>query len=200
MYGVKKLTDIELLAIFLRSGSKKEDVLTLSKRIIAKYGNLNNLKYISIKEYMDIPGIGGVKSIELISLFEFSNRINARELEVISSVKDASSIAFSLIGNDLFESFLVIFLDRRNKIIYKEILYRGTENELIIEPKEVIALALKKNASKFYCFHNHPSGDLSASNADRLITNRLLHYSNLFSIKLLAHVIINKNRGFKSIT
>lgn len=197
--GIKSLTDVELLAIFLRNGSSKGDVLDLSKKIITKYGSLKNLRYSSLKEFKTIHGIGDVKALELLALFEFSSRINNEESETILDISDATKIAYKFIGEHPYESFFIVLLDKKNKIIYKEVLYRGTSIDVSIDPKEVISLALKKEATKFYCFHNHPSGDLSASKADQLITIRLQHYSNLFAINMVAHVIINKNKEFRQI-
>lgn len=197
--SVGDLTDIELLAIFLGNGTKKDDVLDLSKQLISKFGNFRDMANLSIEDFQKIQGIGIVKSIKLVSLFEFSNRLNNSHLNFIYSDHIANNIFNSRIKNATKENFVVILLDSNNKVIYTETLYKGTYRELSIEPKEVISLALKKDAKKFYCFHNHPSGDLRPSAADKLITSRLEHYSRLFGIKMIGHFISIGRNSFAKI-
>lgn len=198
-YGVSKLSDIELLALFIRNGSSKEDVLNISKKVISTYGNLNNLKHTSINELRKINGIGIVKSIEILALFEFARRISFNNSPNISSDKIAAEVAFNQIGHQNTESFYILYLNKQNQIIFRDTLFKGSGQEVSIDPKEIISIALRKEASKFYCFHNHPSGDLSASEADVSITSRLKHYSSLFGIELIGHLIINSNGEYRKI-
>ena len=199
LFGISKLNDIELLAIFLRSGSTKGDVLELSKKIISKYGNLSNLRNSTIEELSTIHGIGKVKSLEILSLFEFSDRLSNFSLTFIEKQKEANDIAFRFIGNKNKEYFLIIILNFNNEIIHIKNMYKGTIKDVNIDPKEVISFILKKEGKKVYCFHNHPSGNILASKQDYMINNRLKYYCNLFGIIMISHSILNNKKEFNLI-
>ena len=192
--GVKSLNDIELLALLVRSGSSKGDVLDVSRNIITRFGSLKNIKYSSIKELTKIDGIGEIKSLELMTLFEFANRINKETPLSLSDNYQAIEFGKKLIGDNEKEMFLLVITNKNDEVIYKEVMYKGTAKDVSVDPKEVVSLILKKDGSKFYCFHNHPSGDVRPSEADKLITTRLLHYSQLFGIEMKFHAVVN-NKG-----
>lgn len=200
IYGINELTDIELLAIFIRSGTSKSDVLELSKNIIAKFGSLQNIKHSTFSELSNIYGIGSVKALEILSLIEFSKRLKSLNIQKLIYDQDAANIALEMIEKNNKESFVIILLDIKNNVIHKEVLYKGTNSEVNIDPKDIISIALRKNSNKFYCIHNHPSGDKRPSDADILITRRLKHYCNLFSIKMLGHLIIDEKGRFNKVS
>ncbi len=198
--GMESLTDIELLALFIRSGSRKEDVLALAKRVIKKYGSLSLLKFATISELQSIEGIGPVKAIELKGLFEFAERLKQIDkFDKIENIKQARQFAIKYMALKNNEEFFVIFLNEYNEVIRFKLLYRGTQNNVNVDPKDIISLALKVDANKFYCFHNHPSGVVTPSSADKLMTKRLHNYSDLFGICMVAHIIINSKGDYLSI-
>ena len=199
-HGIKSLDDIELLALFLKTGTLSKDVLELSKELISRFNGIKHINSISDEELLNIKGIGNVKLIELRALFEFSSRISVSISDRIDTIEEASKMASQAISYSLEERMFVILLNISNELILAKTVSIGSEEELSINPKKIVSLCLKNNAKKFYCFHNHPSGDLSASDADQSFTARLNHYSNLFGIKMLGHIVLNKKGEHKLIT
>ncbi len=196
--GVKNLTDIELLAIFLRSGNKNFDVLDLSKDIIKKYQSFHALGLFNIHDLRKIKGIGIVKAIEIVALFEFAKRLTfEHNLIALNNVKDAVIYARSILPDINQEQFLVVLLDLKNQIIYHEIMYKGALTFVTIEPYRIIGLALSFKAKKFYCFHNHPSGNPHPSFADRVITSKIMSCAKLFNLILVSHIIVCNNTYFE---
>lgn len=198
--GIETLSDIELLAIVLRSGTSDLDVLELSKKLLEKHKTLENLSSISISDLKHFKGIGPIKALELTTIFEIVRRIRMTQKREIKNDDDAVKFAFNIIGHDVTEKFLIVLVDSVGKIIYYETLYKGVEYEVNVEPKEVMALALKKGAKMFYCFHNHPSGDHRPSDADKLVTNRLRNYSSIFNINMIAHIVISSTGQYSVIS
>lgn len=195
--GVKNLTDIELLAIFLRSGNKNFDVLDLSKDILKKYQSFKTLSSFNIHDLKKIKGIGIVKAIEIVALFEFAHRLTfEQQLTIINNAQEAANYAQSVLWNINQEQFLVVLLDQKNRIIYHEIMYKGALTFVTIEPHRIIGLALAFKAKKFYCFHNHPSGDPYPSFADRVISNKITNCAKLFNLKMVAHIIVCDKNNF----
>lgn len=200
MKGVESLTDIELLAIFLRSGSKKHNVIELSEIIYNSFLKFSSFKNVTLSELNSYDGIGKVKAIEILSLFELVKRISSYSPRKINNIYEANKFIHSNIDIDSSkEQFILLLLNYKNEILHYKKIYIGTKREISIEPIEVLSLALKYEAKKFYCFHNHPSGDLSASIADQLITSRLQNYSKLFGIEMIGHFISNSQNSFRII-
>lgn len=195
--GVKNLTDIELLAIFLRSGNKDFDVLDLAKDIFKKYQSFRTLSNFNIHDLKKIKGIGIVKAIEIVALFEFSKRLTfEHNLTILNNAKDAVIYAQSILPDINQEHFLVVLLDYKNQIIYHEIMYKGALTFVTIEPYRIIGLALSFKAKKFYCFHNHPSGDPHPSFADRVITSKIMQCAKLFDLIMISHIIVCANNTY----
>ncbi len=197
--GVKNLTDIELLAIFLRSGNKNFDVLDLAKDILKNYQSFKTLSSFNIHDLKKIKGIGIVKAIEIVALFEFSHRLTfEQQLTILNNSQDAAMYAQSILWNINQEQFLVVLLDQKNQIIYHEIMYKGALTFVTIEPYRIIGLALSFKAKKFYCFHNHPSGDPAPSFADRVISKKITNCAKLFKLKMIGHIIVcDKNNYYQ---
>lgn len=195
-YGVSSLSEHELIAILLRSGSKKEDVLSLSKKLWVYLSKLKNLSEIEVSDLMCIDGIGLSKASIIVCAMEFAKRISLRDsLEKFSvnSPKSVADIFKNILGDEFKEHFFVLLLNTKNKIISWQEISRGDLNSSIVHPREVFKYALKNGANSIICLHNHPSGDLTASREDIDITRRLEEVGNLVGIKLLDHIIIGKN-------
>lgn len=196
-YGVNSLTEYELLAILLGSGSKKEDVLSLSKRLWVYLSKFQSVSDISISDLMSIDGIGISKASSIISAIEFSKRINLREKVEkfdVRSPKSVANIFMNILSDEMKEHFYVLLLNTKNKIISWDEISRGDLNSSIVHPREVFKYALKNSANSIICLHNHPSGDVTESSEDIEITKRLLEVGNLVGIRLLDHIIIGGNK------
>ncbi|MCK5945946.1 MAG: DNA repair protein RadC [Mycoplasmataceae bacterium] len=200
LFGFESLSDIELLAIFIRTGGK-ESVLSVSYNLISKFGSLNMLSNSSIKELMKVKGIGKVKAIEIKALEEFSKRIsnNFNIKTKIKTIDDVVLNSLKHFGDFRQEHFVILSLDRLNNVISWKQLYKGTTSSVLIEPREIVSLLIKEEAEKFFCLHNHPSGNVNPSRADIMLTKRIENHVNLFNIELSGHIIINSEGDFQKI-
>ncbi len=196
-YGESALSDAELLAIILRSGTKQENVVDMSNRLLSKYG-INNLSNLSLTELQAIKGIGPAKSMQIKALFEFNKRHNLSKQDgkVIKSAKDVFDYCSPKLNGIDKEHFMVLHLDSKNKIIKDEIISVGTLNSSIIHPREVFKSAIKESANAIILVHNHPSGDSQPSQEDKTITDKLFSAGDLLSIKVLDHVIIGREEYY----
>lgn len=196
--GATILSDAELLAVLLKTGTKKENVIDMSNRLLSKY-SINKLSKCSLKELQEIPGIGKVKASQILALFEFNKRYNIVKSNgnPIKSAKDVFDYCHPKLNGEDKEHFMILHLDSKNKIIKDEIISIGTLNSSIIHPREVFKSAIKESANSIILVHNHPSGDPKPSKADEEITELLFKSGDLLSIKVLDHVIIG-NEGYYS--
>jgi DNA repair protein RadC len=191
-----ELSTIELLAILLRSGTKKQSVIELSSYLVYKYGSLKNLASLNLDELLEIDGIGLAKATTLIATFELSKRIaksSFKEQCFINSVSKVNDyIAPSLI-NEKQEILVVLYLNSKGYLIKEVEVFKGTLNASLIHPREIFKYAVVHSAASFIMVHNHPSGDPTPSQADKSITESILQLSDMMNIKLLDHVIIGDN-------
>ena len=194
--GVKNLSNSELLAIILRTGSKEENILELSNKIFGKY-NLRQLSKLSLNQIQKEKGIGFAKACQILACFEFGKRLNSfneEEKPIIKRAKDVAKLFLSEMGNLDKENFKGVFLDTRNKILRHETIFIGTLNESIIHPRDIFKIALEENAASVIFLHNHPSGNLEPSEEDIKTTKELIEAGNLLGINVLDHLIIGKNK------
>ena len=189
--GPANLSDAELLAIILQKGTKEENVVDMSNRLISKYG-IDKLSSCSLKELQEIRGIGKAKASQIIALFEFNKRHNLAKQngKPIRSAKDVFDYCSPKLSGADREQFMILHLDTRNRIIKDEIVSVGTLNSSLIHPREVFKSAIKESANSIILAHNHPSGDPEPSEEDKEITTKLFRAGELLSIKVLDHVII----------
>jgi DNA repair protein RadC len=192
--GAMALSDAELLAIILQKGSKKENVVDMSNRIISKNG-INKLSDLSLKELQEIDGIGPAKSMQIKALFEFNKRYNLSRQDgnQIKSAKDVYDYAIHRLNSNDKEHFMILHLDSKNRIIKDEVISIGTLNASIIHPREIFKSAIKESANAIILVHNHPSGDSEPSAEDEQVTEKIFQAGELLSIKVLDHVIIGKD-------
>lgn len=192
-YGPEKLLNHELLAILLGSGIKGFNVLELSKKIlniISKTG----VDKISLKDLLEIKGLGKAKASEIISCFELGRRIlKDKKISVILTPKDVWERMLD-IRISKKEHFVVFYLDSRNQEIQREIISIGTVNESLVHPREVFESAIKNNASSVILAHNHPSGSTEASQADIEITKKMIHAGKILGIHIVDHVIVTEKQ------
>lgn len=192
-FGPEALSDAELLAIILRSGTKNENVIDLSNRLISKYG-LDKLFSCELIELCKIKGIKMGKATQIISIKELSKRIDSinNKREKITKAQDVFDIFKSKLKDEKKEHFFIVLIDTKNKIIKTEKVSTGILDASIVHPREVFKPAIKNSASRIILIHNHPSGDPSPSEEDLEITRKLSDVGELIGIEVLDHVIIGE--------
>ena len=193
--GVHVLSDAELLAIIFKTGNKEENAIVMSDRLITKYG-LGKLNELSLKELQEIKGIGPAKSMQIKALFEFNKRYSLakRDGEPIKSARDVFEYASQRLITNQQETFMILLLDSKNRIVKDEVISIGTLNASIIHPREVFKSAIRESANSIILVHNHPSGDPEPSVEDEQITKKLFEAGELLNIKILDHVIVGKDK------
>lgn len=195
-YGPGKLTDAELLAILLRTGTKDLNVLKLSEKVLKKFEN-EKIIDISIEDLKTIHGLGTAKACEIVACFELGKRmLKDKKASILLSPQDVWERLEDIRGSKK-EHFVVFYLDSRNQEIKREIISVGTLNESLVHPREVFEGAIKYNAAGIILAHNHPSGDLEPSEADIEITKKLIHAGKILDIKILDHIVITKVSWFQ---
>jgi DNA repair protein RadC len=195
------LSDSELLAIIIGSGSVGESAVDLSKRILNDHGNnLNELGKISIKTLVQkYKGVGEAKAINILACLELGRRRQASdstEKPTISSSKDAFNIFTQYVADHFHEEFWVMFLNRGMKMIKVERIGIGNIKAVLVDARTVIKLALEHNASGVILCHNHPSGTLKPSTADKTVTRDIKKAGELFDISVQDHIIVGDNNYY----
>ena len=193
--GAPSLSDEELIAILLRTGSKTKNVKEVSQSILKEIKNLSNLSNYSYSSLARIDGIGPVKAITLLSAIELGKRVLKNTKIPIKIVNDQdiyNLYKYDFI-NETQEKLLGIFLDNKNQIIASETIFIGTVNSSTVHPREIFKLAIKYSAVKIIILHNHPSGNPVPSNADNLFTEKLIASGKLLDIPVIDHLIMGNN-------
>lgn len=191
--GEEALSNQELLAIILRSGTKKEPVLTIANRIIEQLSCLADFRSLSLAELQELSGIGPVKAIELKAMLEFSRRINESIPETQERIISSSQLAKRMIAElrDLRQEHLVaIYLDTQNRILKQQTIFIGSVRHSIAEPREILHYACKVMATSLIVVHNHPSGQCNPSQHDREFTKKIKRCCDDLGVELLDHIIV----------
>ena len=205
MYGEKALSNAELIAIIIKTGTREESSVSIAQKILALEKNgENNLKFlqnISIEEFMSIKGIGKVKAIQLKALCELTKRMS-KPLDTsqvqINSPRDVADLLTDEMRFEKREIVKAIILNSKNTIVkIVDICYGGT-NSAVLKPKDVLQEAIKVGAPKIILVHNHPSGDPMPSKSDFEFTDRLVQASKIMGVQLLDHIVIG-DYNFESI-
>jgi DNA repair protein RadC len=195
--GKAALSDSELLAILIGSGSRNESAVQLCQRILASSeNNLNTLGKMSVSQLMQFKGIGEAKAISIAAALELGRRRRAEEaveLKKISSSKAVFEIMQPIIGELPHEEFWVLYLNNSNKVIYKAQLSKGGITGTVVDIRLLFKMALEQNATAVLLTHNHPSGKLLASDADIQITKKIKEAGKTLEIHVLDHIIITEN-------
>lgn len=193
--GRHTLTDAELIAILIGSGTKKESAVELSRKILSRFeNNLNVIAKLSVQDLMKFKGIGEAKAISIVAALELGRR--RKETEIIKREKVVSSKDIFQILHHLFidlphEEFHVILLNRSNTVIKTEFISRGGVGGTVVDPKLIFKIALAHLASSIVLCHNHPSGNLKPSHEDIQLTQKLKEAGRLLDIQVLDHVIFS---------
>jgi len=195
--GPQALSSAELLAIILRTGVKGENVVTMASRLLAKYGGLAGLARAELAQLGQEHGLGPAKASQLLAALELGRRLMAESPEErfqIRAPQDAANLLIPLIGHQEQEHFVVLYLDTRNRVMDREVLYKGSLNTSLVRIAEVFRGAIRRNCAAIIVAHNHPSGDPSPSPEDVALTRRLVEAGKLVEVEVLDHVVIGQGR------
>lgn len=198
--GAVGLSDAELIAILLRTGSNAESAVDLAKRLLASSGNsLNNLSDMSLREISQIKGIGQAKAIALLTAFELGKRIRAEKVEEslqILNSRDVVNLMQDKIAYLDHEEFWVIYLNQANRILRSCQISKGGISTTGVDTRIVMQEAILNKATQIILCHNHPSGSVCPSRTDIQMTEKLHHAAKLMDLVLVDHIIIHKDRYY----
>ncbi|XMB87387.1 DNA repair protein RadC [Mycoplasmatota bacterium WC44] len=193
-YGINTLSNSELLAVLLRTGTKDLSAIEVSNNILNSIDQINDLSDITTEELVNIKGIGIAKSLSVLAAIELGKRINYKIKRV--KVVTPKSI-FNLLRYEMCslkqEHFICLFLDSKNNIITKKTLFIGSLNISIVHPREIFKWAVKLSSASIIIVHNHPSGDPTPSSQDIDITKKIIDSGNIIGITVLDHIIIGRD-------
>lgn len=199
-YGPGFLTDAELIACILRSGSKEYTSVALAEQLLnlrkGKEG-LSGLCSLSFKELTEVPGIGRVKALQIQCIFELARRMSRSQAAKTLNFSDPASIARYYMEDFRHkeqEQLLLLLLDNKNHLLGEQVMFTGTVNSSIVSPREIYLEALKYHAVGIILLHNHPSGDPTPSDADRRITRKIKEAGKFLDIPLLDHIVIGDRK------
>lgn len=191
--GAQALSDAELLAILIRTGTGKMTALDLARKIITQEKGLLRLARISAQELMRMKGIGQAKAVELLAAFEIGRRVQGsspEETVIIRSPEDAAQRVVPMLRDKPHEVFIVLLLDSRNGLTHEQELTVGTLNASLVHPREVFKLAIDHRAASVIVAHNHPSGNPEPSAEDIAVTRQLADAGKVVGIPLHDHLIV----------
>lgn len=193
LFGENNLSNQELLAIILRSGTKNISVLDVANDLLLRFGNLYNVEMATVEELQQIQGIGKIKAVELKAVFELGKRLVTLSQEKFGKVYSsefAGKYLINEIGKLKQENVMVLYLNTKNEIIKKKIIYIGSINRTVAEPHDIFREGIKIGSNKLIVGHNHPSGNPQPSQEDILFTKRLVESGLLLGIEVLDHIIV----------
>ncbi|RLI02649.1 JAB domain-containing protein [Candidatus Bathyarchaeota archaeon] len=197
-HGPEALSTAELFAIILRTGSKEENVIEMSNRLISEYG-LDKLFECTLKELQKIKGIGPSKAMQILAISELGKRynqlkrLNEKNQKRITCAKDVFNLFHERLKDEKQEYFYVLMLNNMNYIVEEKLISKGILDKTLIHPREIFRYAIKNAVSKIILVHNHPDGDPTPSSNDIEITEELAKAGDILGIKLIDHVIIGRN-------
>ncbi|WEV44678.1 DNA repair protein RadC [Streptococcaceae bacterium ESL0687] len=191
--GAEKLSEQELLAIILRTGTRELSATQLADQILKHFENLASLKKATIEELQKIKGVGPAKAIEILAMIELGKRIQLSETKKYGRILNSRELGNLLIEelSDLDQEHLVtLYLDTKNNIIRKKVIFIGTVNSSTANPREILYYACKFMATSIIISHNHPSGDSTPSGQDHAFTEKINQSCDLVGINLLDHIVV----------
>ena len=198
--GAENISDEELLAIILKTGTKEASSKMLASILLNNIGGIKNLKDVTLNKLKQIKGIGTVKAATILACIELSKRMN-KKIDTLYNIKITSpDIIYNYFKDKLIdkkqEYFYAVYLDNDKKIIQEKLHFIGTINHSLIHPREIYKDAYLCSASGIILIHNHPSGNITPSKEDISTTNNLNEIGNLFGIKIVDHIIISSQGYF----
>ncbi|BET67479.1 DNA repair protein RadC [Opitutales bacterium ASA1] len=194
-HGPAALSEIELLALLLRKGTRTHDVLAIAQRMLADAGSLDGLLRWTEADLRRIPGVGRVKAAQLVTVLEIARRVRNGASSAEPVFRDGAQVFahFEMLARGLsVEKFWVLCLNRKNRLVRLHEATSGTASSSLVHPREVFREAIRLGASAVICVHNHPSGDPAPSSADIQVTRQLREASRAVDIDLLDHVVVGQ--------
>lgn len=193
-FGIKSLTDVELLALILQSGNKQRSVFTIAKEVLETSNNLSTLFELTPNRLMQIQGIREVKALQILASVELCSRAlkaqaYAKTIKLPEDVVQWFKVEY---GSSKQEHFIAVYLDTKGKIISHHVLFKGTLNESCVHPRDIFKEAFLENACSVICVHNHPSGDPEPSPQDIACTKQIKEVADMMGIHFLDHMIVGK--------
>ena len=191
--GAAALSDPELLALFLRVGVKGRSAVELGRDLLLEFGSIQGLFAASLSQFSAVHGLGPAKFAQLQAVMELAQRALVEQLQagkLLSSPATVRQYLRCTLGRQQHESFVVLFLDVKNRLLASEEMFRGTLTHTSVYPREVVKAALSHNAASVMLAHNHPSGSPEPSEADLLLTRTLTQALALVDVRVLDHFII----------
>lgn len=194
-YGITSLTDAELLALFLRTGTQGKSVYVLARELIHHFGSLYDLLTADMAAFKEVDGIGVAKFAQLRGIAELARRfyiVRMQEEDPLLTPEMTREFLQSQLADAEREIFMAIFLDNKNRVLKHCHLFSGTLSHVEVHPREIVREAIKVNAAGVILAHNHPSGCAEPSRADKEITKRIIKCCQIMDIRVLDHLIIGR--------
>jgi DNA repair protein RadC len=192
-FGAQALSNAELLAILLRTGTFAESAVRLAQKVLLEAGSLRNLVDMSMDQLKTIKGIGSAKAIQIQASIELGRRLARTSMTDTVTIRSPQDVASYLMEDLRYlqkEHFVVLFLNTKNHVVAQETLSMGSLNASIVHPREVFRAAIKRSSASIICVHNHPSGDPTPSPEDIAMTTRLVEAGQIIGIEVLDHIIL----------
>ena len=197
--GVEALSNQELLAILLRTGTRQASVFEIAQKVLNNLSSITDLKKMTLQELQSLSGIGRVKAIELQAMIELGHRIHKHETLEMESILSSKKLAKKMqqeLGDKKQEHLVALFLNTQNQIIHQQTIFIGSATRSIAEPREILHYAIKHMATSLILVHNHPSGAVAPSRNDDHVTKLVKEACDLMGIVLLDHLIVSYSSYF----
>lgn len=197
--GVEALSNQELLAILLRTGTRQASVFEIAQKVLSNLSSLTDLKKMTLQELQSLSGIGRVKAIELQAMIELGHRIHKHETLEMESILSSQKLAKKMqqeLGHKKQEHLVALYLNTQNQIIHQQTIFIGSATRSIAEPREILHYAIKHMATSLILVHNHPSGAVAPSRNDDQVTKLVKEACDLMGIVLLDHLIVSHSSYF----
>ena len=197
--GVEALSNQELLAILLRTGTRQASVFEIAQKVLSNLSSLTDLKKMTLQELQSLSGIGRVKALELQAMIELGHRIHKHETLEMESILSSQKLAKKMqqeLGHKKQEHLVALYLNTQNQIIHQQTIFIGSATRSIAEPREILHYAIKHMATSLILVHNHPSGAVAPSRNDDQVTKLVKEACDLMGIVLLDHLIVSHSSYF----
>ena len=197
--GVEALSNQELLAILLRTGTRQVSVFEIAQKVLNNLSSLTDLKKMTLQELQSLSGIGRVKAVELQAMIELGHRIHKYETLEMESILSSQKLAKKMqqeLGHKKQEHLVALYLNTQNQIIHQQTIFIGSATRSIAEPREILHYAIKHMATSLILVHNHPSGAVAPSRNDDQVTKLVKEACDLMGIVLLDHLIVSHSSYF----
>ncbi|MBR2068113.1 MAG: DNA repair protein RadC [Solobacterium sp.] len=196
LYGLRSLSNRELLALILRNGIEGKSVLEVADELLQKNGGMAGIARATRQQLKSCKGVSDIKALEIMSCFEIARRSVLEPIYDTDVIANVDSLVYWLkleLGHNLQEEFMVVYLDAGLHVLNYRILFRGSLNMSAVFPREIFKEALLLNSSNIILVHNHPGGTIQPSEADRAVTNRLCEIAKLMDIHIVDHIIVSNH-------